>query len=155
MEKLHLVHWNSTKYSSFGEAASQPDGLAVLGILLQSGEANEELEKIVKRLSEVQHRGEKIKISDPINPVKFLPEETAYWTYLGSLTTPPCNESVIWILFKQAIEVSDEQLAAFRQLRCYAAGEECPCDELRGFVSLNYRPPLPLGERQLRESRVA
>lgn len=32
--QLHLVHWN-TKYPSFGEAASQPDGLAVVGVFLQ------------------------------------------------------------------------------------------------------------------------
>lgn len=34
LSQLHLVHWN-TKYASFGEAASQPDGLAVVGVFLQ------------------------------------------------------------------------------------------------------------------------
>lgn len=33
--ELHLVHWNTTKYKTFGEAASAPDGLAVLGVFLQ------------------------------------------------------------------------------------------------------------------------
>lgn len=33
--ELHLVHWNTTKYKSFNEAASQPDGLAVLGVFLK------------------------------------------------------------------------------------------------------------------------
>lgn len=33
--ELHLVHWNSTKYNSFAEAAGHPDGLAVLGVFLQ------------------------------------------------------------------------------------------------------------------------
>lgn len=32
--QLHLVHWN-TKYANFGEAASQPDGLAVVGVFLK------------------------------------------------------------------------------------------------------------------------
>lgn len=32
--ELHLVHWNTTKYNSFAEAAGQTDGLAVLGVLL-------------------------------------------------------------------------------------------------------------------------
>lgn len=32
--ELHLVHWNCSKYSSFGEAAGYPDGLAVLGVFL-------------------------------------------------------------------------------------------------------------------------
>lgn len=33
--ELHLVHWNTTKYPSFGEAAAHPDGLAVLGVFLE------------------------------------------------------------------------------------------------------------------------
>lgn len=33
--QLHLVHWNAVKYRSFGEAATVPDGLAVLGIFLE------------------------------------------------------------------------------------------------------------------------
>lgn len=37
-------------------------------------------------------------------------ERGAYYTYLGSLTTPPCNECVIWIVFKDPIEVSAEQV---------------------------------------------
>lgn len=36
-------------------------------------------------------------------------EKGAYYTYLGSLTTPPCNECVIWIVFVEPIEVSHEQ----------------------------------------------
>lgn len=33
--QLHLVHWNAVKYETFGEAATAPDGLAVLGIFLE------------------------------------------------------------------------------------------------------------------------
>ena len=33
--QLHIVHWNSDKYSSFGEAADKPDGLCVLGIFVE------------------------------------------------------------------------------------------------------------------------
>lgn len=88
---------------------------------------------------------------DSIDPGKLLPKSNAYWTYLGSLTTPPCTESVTWIVFKEAIELSQEQIKNFRNLKCYDAGEECPCDELNGQVINNYRPPLPLGNRELRE----
>lgn len=33
--ELHIVHWNSSKYKSFQEAAGHPDGLAVLGVFLK------------------------------------------------------------------------------------------------------------------------
>jgi hypothetical protein len=35
---------------------------------------------------------------------------TKYWTYDGSLTTPPLYESVKWIVFKEPIEMSDDQV---------------------------------------------
>ena len=35
---------------------------------------------------------------------------TKYWTYEGSLTTPPLYESVTWIVFKEPIEMSDDQV---------------------------------------------
>lgn len=36
--QLHLVHWNAKKYSTFGEAAAAPDGLAVVGVFLEVGD---------------------------------------------------------------------------------------------------------------------
>lgn len=63
-------------------------------------------------------------------------DDNGYWTYLGSLTTPPCNESVTWILFKKCIEVSHHQLNIFRNLRKFSRGEECPCHENHGAVSV-------------------
>lgn len=97
------------------------------------------------------------------DPAAFLPKESkAYWTYEGSLTTPPFNESVTWILFKEPVTVSEEQLKAFRDLRRYDVNEECPCDEQNwlvydaveekpGQIINNFRPPLELGNRELRE----
>ena len=41
-----------------------------------------------------------------MDPAGFLPASKSYWTYLGSLTTPPLYESVTWILFKQPVEIS-------------------------------------------------
>lgn len=75
------------------------------------------------------------------NDSNFVPsfwdvDDNGYWTYLGSLTTPPCNESVTWILFKKYIEVSHRQLNIFRNLRKFPRGEECPCHENHGAVSI-------------------
>lgn len=109
--ELHLVHWDKSKYGSFTEAAGQPDGLAVLGVFLKVGKHHPEMDKIAQLLPFITHKGDRITLREAIDPAKLLPEDTTYWTYLGSLTTPPFYESVIWIVFKHAIEVSEEQVS--------------------------------------------
>ncbi|KAG7231214.1 hypothetical protein INR49_012045 [Caranx melampygus] len=54
--ELHLVHWN-TKYPSFGEAASQPDGLAVVGVFLQIGAENANLQKVLDAFDSIKAKG--------------------------------------------------------------------------------------------------
>jgi carbonic anhydrase len=149
--ELHLLHWNSSKYANCGEAAGHPDGHAMLGILLKVGAKNPELQKVVDLIPSISHRGEQAMVKEAIDPIKMFPKTFSYWTYPGSLTTPPCAESVTWILFKEPVEVSEDQLAAFRSLRYYKQGEECPSDEFNGLQIINYRPPVPLGNRELRE----
>lgn len=79
-----------------------------------------------------------------------------------SLLAPPFNESVQWILFKEPMEVSPEQLNLFRELRIYDVNDEAPCDErnwlvydqvdeVPGQIVNNFRPPLDIGNRELRE----
>ncbi|XP_027851455.2 carbonic anhydrase 2 [Aphis gossypii] len=150
--ELHLVHWNCDKYNSFSEAIAHPDGLAVLGVFLQAGtESHNELEKIVSLIPQVALRNQTAEITNSIDPTNLLPEDVTYWTYHGSLTTPPCSECVTWIMFKSPLEVSEKQLNAFRSMRTWTP-EEC-CSEAHGGPQLvnNYRPPLPLGNRVLRE----
>ncbi|KAF5297405.1 hypothetical protein FQR65_LT01336 [Abscondita terminalis] len=148
--ELHLVHWN-TKYSSIVEASKHPDGICVLGILLKPGKNHHEFNKIVAQLHNIEHKDQTAKIGVPVDPSCFIPETSKYWTYMGSLTTPPCLECVIWVLFKEPIEVSKEQLKACRTLRNYCHESICPCDEFEGYVKENFRPTLPLGRRELRE----
>lgn len=47
------------------------------------------------------------------NPKCLLPSSLHYWTYLGSLTTPPLHESVTWIVLKEPIAVSEKQVRGF------------------------------------------
>jgi carbonic anhydrase len=41
-----------------------------------------------------------------VNPLDLLPEDTGYYTYSGSLTTPPCSEGVTWIEFKERVTIT-------------------------------------------------
>uniref|UniRef100_A0A667ZL56 Carbonic anhydrase n=1 Tax=Myripristis murdjan TaxID=586833 RepID=A0A667ZL56_9TELE len=127
--ELHLVHWN-TKYPSFAEAASQPDGLAVVGVFLKVNIAD---------------WGKQTSFAN-FDPATLLPGCLDYWTYDGSLTTPPLLESVTWIVCKEPISVSPGQMAKFRGLlfSCEGEAECCMVD--------NYRPPQPLKGRSVRAS---
>lgn len=145
--ELHLVHWNKDKFSSFAEAAASDGGLAVLGIFLTVGEENAELNKITKLLPFVEHKGQAITLTEPVDPLSFLPRDKSYFTYAGSLTTPPCYESVTWLVYGDPLEVSAEQLNAFRAMKSFHPSECCPEDELGGCLVDNYRPPCPLYER--------
>lgn len=49
---------------------------------------------------------------DNFNPKCLLPQSLDYWNYPGSLTTPPLNETVNWIVLKETISVSEKQVRA-------------------------------------------
>ncbi len=56
------------------------------------------------------------KITELINPGGLLPADRGYWTYMGSLTTPPCTEGVRWFIFEQQTTLSRDQLRAFQYI---------------------------------------
>lgn len=138
--ELHLVHYN-TKYGSFGEAANKPDGLAVFGFFIKPGAKHAGMKELTdSTLAAIQEEGGKCNMATDLNMSSLLCSDmTKYWTYEGSLTTPPLYESVTWIVFQEPIEMSEDQLQAMRKLKC---GSCCIVD--------NYRPPVALGDRKLR-----
>ena len=71
-------------------------------------------------------------VSDPapLNPLTLLPKDRRAYRYSGSLTTPPCSEGVNWLLLANPIQMSTDQIAAFRTL-----------------FPLNARPVQPLHDR--------
>lgn len=76
-----------------------------------------ELEKIIAQLGKIEFKNQGTKINVPVDPSQFLPEDIGFYTYQGSLTTPPCSECVIWIVFKQPVEVSNEQVGLISGLQ--------------------------------------
>jgi len=53
------------------------------------------------------------RVADMVNPGGLLPGDRSYWTYMGSLTTPPCTEGVRWFVMEQQVTLSRDQLRAF------------------------------------------
>ncbi|XP_036448508.1 carbonic anhydrase 2-like [Colossoma macropomum] len=142
--ELHLVHWN-TAYSSFGDAVNESDGLAVIGVFLEIGDENPQLQKVLDALDGIKTKNTQTSFAD-FDPTTLLPSSLDYWTYDGSLTTPPPLECVTWIVCKQSISVSSAQMKKFRGLLFSAEGEPECC------MVDNYRPPQPLKGRKVRAS---
>ena len=65
-------------------------------------------------LPKVAHKTETI--TDLVNPGGLLPADRSYWTYTGSLTTPPCTEGVQWFVFEQELGISRTQLRTFSSM---------------------------------------
>ncbi|RWS12553.1 Carbonic anhydrase 7-like protein [Dinothrombium tinctorium] len=114
--EAHFVFYNR-KYRTFENAASQPDGLTVLGVFLKATrENNFALEPLISSLGSI--RKEKSKSRALFDMSKILPDRlNEFFRYSGSLTTPPCAEVVNWIVFSNPIPIGRNQLKKFRNVR--------------------------------------
>jgi carbonic anhydrase len=99
----HLVH------------ASDDGKLAVVAVLLDGGSANPAIATLWQHLP--PHEGPE----QTLDAVKFdvtglLPQDRAYYTFAGSLTTPPCTEGITWFVLKTPSQLSQEQAEAFGKI---------------------------------------
>lgn len=109
------------------------------------GKHHKELQKLVDTLPSIKHKDTLVKFGS-FDPSCLMPTCPDYWTYSGSLTTPPLSESVTWIIKKQPVEVDHDQLEQFRTLLFTSEGEK----EKR--MVDNFRPLQPLMNRTVRSS---
>ncbi|XP_077202800.1 carbonic anhydrase 9 [Paroedura picta] len=129
-EAIHVVHYNP-HFGGIREAAREPGGLAVLAAFLQAGsEENEAYQHILDILGEVHEEGEEASIAG-FDIAKLLPDDLhSYFRYNGSLTTPPCYQTVNWTIFNQTILLSEEQIAVL---------EESLLGEMEELIQGNFR----------------
>ncbi|XP_052526543.1 carbonic anhydrase 9 isoform X1 [Tympanuchus pallidicinctus] len=109
--ELHVVHYN-TKYENFKAALTQPDGMAVLGVFLEVGpRENPYYQQILEHLHSIQGEDDEVLVPG-FNIAGLLPDNLhLYFHYNGSLTTPPCHESIKWTVFNQTVMLSKEQMS--------------------------------------------
>jgi carbonic anhydrase len=100
--EVHFVH------------ANPAGALAVVGVLMETGKPNAVLNKVVSTMP--QKAGPAVKADAAIDPNGLLPRRLGYYRYEGSLTTPPCSETVDWLLLTDPIQVADTDVAAFARL---------------------------------------
>ncbi|XP_033123933.1 carbonic anhydrase 7-like [Anneissia japonica] len=115
--EMHIVHYDSTRFNNVSEAMNSNMGLAVFGFFIGiSQDDNTAMQSIVQGISGLG-MGQTKDVQTPFNLSSLLPMPLGnYWNYNGSLTTPPCYESVIWTVFETPITISQTQMDMFRQL---------------------------------------
>ncbi|OGP03765.1 MAG: hypothetical protein A2Z93_13610 [Curvibacter sp. GWA2_64_110] len=120
---VHLVHRNIE-----GQ-------LAVVAVLLDPGAANGLINKVWTYMP--LDAGDTVRMPAGLLDLnELLPKDQRYYQFLGSLTTPPCTEGVLWLVLKQPTTVSAEQLKLFRQL-----------------YPNNARPVQPVNSRPIRDAQ--
>jgi len=116
----HLVHKSA-------------DGkLAVVAVLLDAGGASALIDSIWKNLPKEKGK-EALAQSVTIDVTDLLPKSRGYYTFQGSLTTPPCSEEVTWIVLKTPVKIAGEEIAAFGKI-----------------YPMNARPTQPVNGRPIR-----
>ena len=119
----HLVHADS-------------DGqLAVVAVLLKKGAENPLFATLWKNIP--SEKGKAVDVPGvTVDATTLLPADHSYYTFPGSLTTPPCSEGVTWYVLKNQSPISAGEIAAFAKI-----------------YPNNARPIQPLNGRQLLETK--
>jgi carbonic anhydrase len=89
--------------------------VAGVAVLLKAGSANATIQQLWKYMPKTAGKEREI-AGVEVDPAGLLPHETAYYTYMGSLTAPPCSEGVVWFVLKTPLDISAEQIDAFAKL---------------------------------------
>lgn len=128
-EAINGVHYDANVHLVHQDAKGR---LAVIGVNFKKGAANPYLASFWNKLP--AKKGASISVNLPsLN--ELLPASLEYFSYAGSLTTPPCTEGVRFYILKQPVSISAEQLATFKKL-----------------YPMNARPLQPLKERVINSS---
>ncbi len=120
---LHLVH------------ADEHGNLAVVAVLLEQGKDNALVEELWSDLPKEKEHEEQLD-NVQINVKALLPSDLSYYTFPGSLTTPPCTENVTWFVLEKPVTVSPAEIKRFEKL-----------------YRDNARPTEPLYDRVVLESK--
>ena len=108
--------------------------LAVVAVLLDKGQDNPVLRAIWSHLPKQKEK--EVAASATIDAAALLPGDKGYYTFQGSLTTPPCSEGVRWFVLKTPMTVAASELTAFARL-----------------YPMNARPTQPLNGRAVEATR--
>ncbi|XP_028990372.1 carbonic anhydrase 4-like [Betta splendens] len=118
--ELHIVNSKSSYNGNTTLAIKDSEGLTALGFFIEEMQGNATDEPkgwwtLTSYLSNITNSGDSVSMAPGISLDDLLVgvDRTKYYRYLGSLTTPNCNEAVVWTVFKDPIKVSRDLIGLF------------------------------------------
>lgn len=124
--EIHIVHQ--------GEHGK----VVVIAVFIKEGKANPALSRIINNTP--GGKGKSITVpNNGINPISFLPHNRSYYSFDGSLTTPPCVEGIQWIVMKQPITASAEQIKKLSQVIGIENARPLQADNERKILFFNQK----------------
>ena len=88
--------------------------LAVVGVVVGRGSVQPILQAVWNNLP--LEKNQDVRARSMLDPTQLLPADRRYYTYMGSLTTPPCSEGVQWVVMRQPVAATPEQIDLFARL---------------------------------------
>ncbi|KAL1492054.1 hypothetical protein ABEB36_012552 [Hypothenemus hampei] len=136
--ELHLVHF-SQQYRNLSEAIQHPHGVAVLAVLFDlSADDDEDFQPLLDIIHNLKEKVGEPRQLQEFSAKNFLPRDKGgFYRYSGSLTTPGCNEGVVWTIFSNTLPISNRQVNIFKAIQT----------EDREPLIKNYRSLQPLNGR--------
>ena len=122
---VHLVHKDAEGH------------LAIVAVLLDR-DLDDKTQPVIQQVwnNLPLEQNQPLAASMPLDPRQLLPEDRSYYTYMGSLTEPPCTEGVLWMVMRQPVLLTKDQIAIFAKLH-----------------PMNARPIQPSSGRWIKESQ--
>ena len=122
LTRIHLHHpaeftVNGQSFDMEAQLLHQADDgkTAIVSVLLEQGAENPVIQAALNNLP-LESGGEVAPPGQSIDVSLLLPASKDYYTFMGSLTQPPCTEDVLWMVLKQPQQVSSDQLSILQRL---------------------------------------